>query len=89
METSAAVVLSLNGILSTWGIHRLVVPCRSNSGRRQYNYFPLKMVEMRSARSKIERCSSAPSTSRLSTSEKTMTILFFCASGIFSSKTIA
>lgn len=41
------------------------------------------------AKSSIERCSSAPSTNRLSISEKTMTSLFFFGSGIVSSKMMA
>lgn len=36
-------------------------------------------------KSSMDRCSSAPSTSLLSTSEKTMTILFFWESGMDSS----
>lgn len=39
---------------------------------------------MRNVRSNMERCSSDPSTSRLSISEKIMTILFFWISGIVS-----
>ncbi len=45
---------------------------------------PPKIPDILSARSRIVKCSSAPSTSRLSTSEKTMTILFFCLSGMAS-----
>ncbi len=44
---------------------------------QQANYLPAMIPEMRSARSSVERCSSAPSTSLLSISENTMTILFF------------
>ena len=36
-----------------------------------------RMADIRKARSSIDRCSSAPSTSLLSSSEKTVTILFF------------
>lgn len=41
------------------------------------------------ARSKMVRCSSDPSTSLLSTSEKIITILAFCLSGMVSLKTIS
>lgn len=53
------------------------------------NHFPDIMADILKAMSRIERCSSAPSTNLLSTSEKTMTILFFCASGTVSSNTTA
>lgn len=52
------------------------------------HYAPAIIPDTRNDKSRIERCSSAPSTSRLSDSEKTMTILFFCLSGISSLKTI-
>lgn len=53
--------------------------------RDSINYLPAMIDDILIARSSMDRCSSAPSTSRLSISEKTMTILFFCVSGIDSS----
>lgn len=47
------------------------------------------MADILKAMSKMERCSLEPSTNLLSTSENTMTILFFCLSGMVSSYTIA
>ncbi len=61
------------------------VPSWYSSSLAPRNQRSAMMAEMRSARSRIERCSSAPSTSRLSTSEKTSTILFLLASGMSSS----
>lgn len=50
-----------------------------------HGYFSAMMADILMARSRMDRCSSAPSNSRLSISEKTRTILFFCTSGIVSS----
>lgn len=52
-------------------------------------YDPDMMADILRAISRMERCSLEPSTSLLSTSENTMTILFFCLSGMVSSYTIA
>lgn len=52
-------------------------------------HFSDMIADILMAKSRIERCSSAPSTSRLSTSEKTRTILFFWESGIVSSYVMA
>lgn len=49
------------------------------------NYLPDMIEDVLIAKSSMDKCSSAPSTSLLSTSEKTMTILFFWTSGIDSS----
>ena len=54
-----------------------------------YGYDPDMIADILRAISRIERCSLAPSTNLLSTSENTMTILFFCLSGMVSSYTIA
>lgn len=43
-----------------------------------------KIPDVRRARSRIVRCSSEPSTRRLSTSENTITILLFCLFEIMS-----
>lgn len=55
-----------------------------NRGNR-IDHFSARMLEICSARSRMLRCSSAPSTSRLSMSEKMMIILHFFLFGMVSS----
>lgn len=58
----------------------------ANAFETVQNYdFPAKIADILMARSKIDKCSSAPSTNLLSISEKTRTILFLWTSDIVSS----
>ena len=59
------------------------------SKRAEFIQVSVSTLAILRARSRIVRCSSEPSTSLLSTSEKTITILFFCLSGTVSLKTIS
>lgn len=62
-----------------------IYPQLRSSSETLCTYFPAMIADTLIAKSRIDRCSSAPSTNRLSTSEKIRTILFFWGSGMVSS----